>query len=135
MSYQKPLPVLDLWNKPFWEGCKEKRFRIQKCCESGEYWFPPSPISPVTRTEDWEWVEVSGRAKVRSWVVMHQIYFKAFADESPYLIAQVQLDEGPMLITNIVGINSEEIQADMPVEVVFEEVTSEITLPKFQKQM
>lgn len=131
MSYEKPLPLVDLWNRPFWDGCKEKRLMAQKCDASGEIWFPPSPVSPVSRTDAWSWVELSGKGRVWSWVVMHQRYFKGFADEVPYNIAQVKLDEGPMLISNIVGIENSDIEPDMPVRVIFEDITEDFTLPKF----
>jgi len=131
MSYEKPLPSMDHWNRPFWEGCKAGKLMAQKCDESGEIWLPPSPISPVTRTDAWSWIALSGRGRVWSWVVMHQRYFKSFSDDLPYNIAQIKLDEGPMLISNIVGIRNNEIQADMSVCAVFENVTDEITLPKF----
>lgn len=131
MSYDKPLPALDNWTRPFWEACKARRLVAQRCNASGEIWFPPSPVSPVTRTKDWSWVELSGRGKVWSFVVMHQRYFKGFADELPYNIAQVQLEEGPMLITNLVGVANEDIEVDMPVKVVFEDATDDIAIPRF----
>ena len=69
MSYEKPLPLIDLWNGPFWEGCKAGKLMAQKCDQSGEIWLPPSPISPVTRTDAWSWVELSGQGRIWSWVV------------------------------------------------------------------
>ena len=62
---------------------------------------------------------------------MHQRYFKSFSEDLPYNIAQVELEEGPMLISNIVGVANEDIQAGMPVQAVFEDVTDEFTLPRF----
>jgi len=131
MTYTKPLPVVDVWSRPFWEACKQNKLVIHRCNQSGEYFYPCSPISPVTRTHDWSWVEVSGRGKIFSFVVMHQLYFKSFTDDIPYLIAQIQLEEGPMLITNLVGMTREEVKMDMPVQVVFTEATDEITMPQF----
>lgn len=131
MSYDKPLPTLDVWSRPFWEACKDERLIAQKCAVSGEVWWPPGPVSPVTRQEDWDWVDLSGEGTVWSWVIMHQRYFAGFAPEIPYNIAQVRLDEGPILITNLVGVAEEDIRRDMRVRVVFEKATDEITLPKF----
>ncbi|MEM9682950.1 MAG: OB-fold domain-containing protein [Pseudomonadota bacterium] len=132
MSYEKPLPLIDVWSRPFWDACKEKRLIAQQCEESGEIWLPPSPVSPVTRTDAWRWIDLSGNGRVWSFVVMHQRYFEGFADDLPYNIVQILLDEGPMLISNLVGIENDRIEVDMPVEVVFEEATEAITLPKFQ---
>lgn len=131
MSYTKPLPQIDTWNRPFWEACADRRLIAQRCDASGTVWFPPAPVSPVTRTAAWSWVELSGRGTVWSFVVMHQNYFKGFADEIPYNVAQVRLDEGPMLITNIVDAGPGGIEIGMPVRVVFEPCTDAITLPKF----
>ena len=63
---------------------------------------------------------------------MHQRYFAAFEADLPYNVAMVELEEGPRLMTNLIDIDSTQIHCDMPVEVVFEDVTSEITLPKFR---
>jgi uncharacterized OB-fold protein len=69
---------------------------------------------------------------VVSWVVFHQIYFEGFRAEAPYNVALVRLDEGPSLLTNVVGIPNEELTIGMPVSVVFEDATAEVTVPKFQ---
>jgi uncharacterized OB-fold protein len=63
---------------------------------------------------------------------MWQRYFAAFEAEIPYNVAYVELEEGPKLMTNIVGCENEAIYCDMAVEVVFEDVTAEISLPKFR---
>lgn len=131
MDYTKPLPVVDVWSRPFWEACKAHKLIAQKCTQSGEVFFPPAPVSPVTRSNEWTWVELSGRGRIWSWVVMHQLYFKSFADEIPYVIAQVKLDEGPFLVTNLVDVSRDELKIDLPVRVVFADATDTITLPKF----
>jgi len=79
-----------------------------------------------------EWVGVSGRGKLYTWVVIYQRYHPAFAEDLPYNVAMVDLEEGPRLITNIVGCNNEDLCIGMEVEVIFEDVTEEITLPKFK---
>ncbi len=130
-TYAKPLPVVDVWSRPFWAACAEERLTAQRCDESGEVWFPPSPISPVTRTEKWSWVNLSGRGAIYSFVEFHQRYFAGFADDLPYNVAQIKLEEGPYFIANIVGCGNADLAIDMPVTVVFERVTDAITLPKF----
>jgi uncharacterized OB-fold protein len=64
--------------------------------------------------------------------VFHQAYFRGFESELPYNVAEVELDEGPRLLTNLVGVANDDIRAGMPVEIVFEEATAEITLAKFR---
>jgi len=131
MAYQKPLPVIDQWSKPFWEAAKEHRLIVQRCDTSGRTWFPPAPVSPATRDGKWSWVELSGFGRIASWVVFHQRYFAGFADELPYPVVQVDLDDGPSIISNLVNLDGREITVGMRVRVVFEDVTDEISLPKF----
>ena len=67
-----------------------------------------------------------------SWVVFHQSYFHGFDDEVPYNVAEVELEEGPRLLTNLVEVSNDAIRAQMPVEIVFDDVTDEVTLAKFK---
>jgi uncharacterized protein len=131
-GYEKPLPMLTKLNAPYWEGTKKGELRLQKCTECGHHWFPPSAHCPNCVTRTVEWVPVSGRGKVWSWVVMHQRYFKAFADDIPYVVAFIELEEGPMMMSTLVDIDREDIRCDMPVTVVFEEATDEMSVPKFR---
>jgi len=77
---------------------------------------------------------LSGCGRVNSWVVLHQSYFRGFDGELPYNVTEVELDEGPRLLTNLVGISNDQIRGAMRVEIVFEDVTSEVTLAKFRPQ-
>jgi len=79
-----------------------------------------------------DWVRASGRGKVYTWVLIYQRYHPAFAEDIPYNVTMVELEEGPRLITNIVDCRDEDIRLGMEVEVVFEDVTDEVTLPKFK---
>ena len=74
---------------------------------------------------------MSGRGKVFSYVVYHRVYHPGFANEVPYTVALVELEEGPRMISNIVDIASDKVTCDMPVEVVFEDIEDIATLPKF----
>ena len=76
-------------------------------------------------------METSGRGKVFSFIVMHRVYHPAFADKVPYVVAVVQLDEGPRVLTNIVGIPPDQVRCEMPVGVVFEE-RGDMTIPQFR---
>jgi uncharacterized OB-fold protein len=79
-----------------------------------------------------EWVAVSGKGQVYSWTIFHYVYHPAYAKDIPYNVAIVQLDEGPLLHTNIVECKNEDICIGLPVEVIFEDVNGEISLPKFR---
>lgn len=131
-EYNKPLPAISSLNKPYWDGLKNRELRLQRCDECGAIWYPPSPLCPGCWSRKFTWTRLSGRGHVNSWVVFHQSYFRGYDDELPYNVAEVQLDEGPRVLTNLVGIANDRIRAGMPVEIVFDEVTPETTLAKFK---
>jgi uncharacterized OB-fold protein len=131
-EYNKPLPAISSLNKPYWDGLKNRELRLQRCDECGAIWYPPSPLCPACWSRKFTWTRLSGRGRVSSWVVFHQSYFRGYDDALPYNVAEVQLDEGPRLLTNLIGVANDHIRAGMPVEVVFDDVTPEITLAKFK---
>lgn len=132
MTYQKPLPQPNADTKPFWDGCKQHQLRFQKCRDCQHIRWPPSIICPLCYSHDTEWIVASGRGKIYTFAVYHQAFHKAFENDLPYVTAVVELEEGPHLLTNIVGCNPEEIECDMPVEVIWEDINSEFTIPKFK---
>jgi uncharacterized OB-fold protein len=126
------LPALDNWNRPFWEATREKRLVAQECGDCGHVFFPPGPVCPHCLSANLAWRRLSGRGTVESWVVFHQLYYKGFADDVPYNVAMIRLDEGARLFSNIVGTANADIYVDMKVEVTFEPATEELSIPKFR---
>jgi uncharacterized OB-fold protein len=92
-------------------------------------WFPPAGICPHCLSDDTGWQQVSGRGRVYSFVVFHRAYHPAF--ELPYVVAVVELDEGPRLLSNIVDVEPQRIRCGMHVVVKFEDRSPEISVPKF----
>jgi uncharacterized OB-fold protein len=131
-EYNKPLPLISSLNKPFWEGLRNRELRLQKCRGCGEVRYPPAPLCPRCWSRDYQWDKLSGYGRVNSWVVFHQSYYRGYDNELPYNVAEVQLDEGPRLLTNLVNIENSAIRDGLPVEIVYDDVTSEITLAKFR---
>jgi uncharacterized OB-fold protein len=129
---QKPLPRIDEVNQPYWEAVKRHELFLQKCRECGHYRYPPGETCPSCLSDRLEWVKASGRGTVYTWTVFHQVYHPAFAKDVPYAVVAVELEEGPKLLTSLVDYPVENIKIGMPVEVVFDEVTEEITLPRFR---
>ncbi len=130
-DYLKPLPPITNLNRPYWEGLREGVLRMQRCSACHKIWYPPSPVCPQCWSTDHAWAALSGRATVNSWVIFHQAYLKGYDDEVPFNVAEVTLDEGPRLMTNLVGIDNGHIEMGMAVEIVFDTVTDEVTLAKF----
>ena len=127
----KPLPQITSLDRPFWEHARRHTLTLQRCSSCGRCRYPASPVCAFCESDGHEWVPVSGRGRVLSWVVFHRCYFPSFADEIPYNVAIVTLDEGVNFVSNILAPN-ETLRRDMPVEVTFEDVTPEISIPKFR---
>ena len=130
-DYLKPIPVPSKETKPFWEATRQKKLVMPRCTSCGAYRFPVSRHCRACGKEGHEWVEVSGRGKVFSFITYHRHYHPGWANELPYVVGLIELEEGPRIISNIVGIEPEKISCDMPVAVRFEPITPEIALPKF----
>jgi uncharacterized protein len=131
-QYQKPLPEIQPWSKPFWEGTKAHKLLIQECKECGQKIFYPRKFCPECWSADLTWSEASGRAKIFSCSTTLAGVEERFEADLPFVLALVDLEEGIRMMTNIVNCNPEEVRIGMDVEVVFEDVTDEITLPKWK---
>ena len=105
---------------------------IQRCNTCDRAYFYPRPFCPNCFSFDTEWFEASGRGTLYSFVI-NQRPPPGFGTE-PYVIAVVELEEGPRMMTNLVGVepDPENISCDAPVEIVYDDVTDDVTLPKFR---
>lgn len=105
---------------------------IQRCTTCGAGIWPIKSRCDNCLSPTVTWVQASGKATLYSFVLMHQIYHPGFASEVPYNIAQVDLEEGLRILTNIVGCSNADLQIGMPLEVTFEDITDKVMLPKFK---
>jgi uncharacterized OB-fold protein len=128
----KPIPQPTLETTPYWEGCRQHQLRIQRCSDCGQYQFFPRLYCSRCFGERVEWVNATGRASVLSYTVVRRPVSPAYADEIPYVVALVRLEEGPQMMTNIVECTPEEVKIGMAVEVVFDDWTETISIPKFR---
>jgi uncharacterized protein len=132
-GYEKPLPEFRPETKPYWDACKRHEFVLPKSKTTGEFFFYPRAVSPgADMTQDIEWVKASGKAKVWTFAIHNMGPTPAYRNEPPYVVALVETQEGVKMMTNIVGCNPKDVHIGMDVEVVFDDVTSEVTLPKFK---
>ncbi len=129
---KKPLPVVNPWAKPFWEGARERKLLIQKCKDCEKFIFYPRIVCPYCFSENVEWVEASGKGTIYSYTVVVNNAPSAFIDDMPYVVAIIKLEEGVQMLSNIVDCEPSELKCDMPVEVTFEKLNDEFTLPKFK---
>jgi len=132
MDYNKPLPRPNADNKPFWDACKNHQLKFQKCHQCGLVRWPAALICPGCHSDQSEWIEVSGRGKVYSFAIYHQVFHPGFEGEVPYVTASIELEEGPRLLSNVVNCRPDQVYCEMPVAVLWEDVNPDISLPKFQ---
>jgi hypothetical protein len=130
-EYKKPIPAVTPEMKPFFDAAKRHQLVVQRCTQCGTYRFPAREICSNCLSRAAEWVAVSGEGEVFSYNVMHQVYHPGFADEVPYAVVVIKLKEGARMNSNLVGVKPHDIKIGMPVRVVFEDITEEVTLPKF----
>lgn len=128
--YDKPLPVVSEANRLFWQATVAGRLVLPHCRQCGNVWFPPSGRCPRCLSADVDTRQASGRGRLWSWIIMHRRYIKGF--EPPYLVAFVELEEGPMLMSTIAGADPNQLCCDMLLEVVFEPATRDMSIPKFR---
>jgi uncharacterized protein len=128
----KPAPRASAESLPFWEGVKEKKLLLQHCRSCNQFWFPPSARCRHCLSADFAWEESSGQGRIYTFVVYHRLYHPGFEDELPYVVAIIELDEGPKLLSNIVRAPWEDVRCDLPVRLVFENDGRNPLLPKFE---
>jgi uncharacterized OB-fold protein len=131
-SPARTLPKTTPETQHFWDGCKAGELRLQRCTACAQSYFPPRPFCPKCGGREVEVYAASGRATLFSYVINHRT--RPVIGTEPHSIAVVALEEGPRMMTNIVGCpqTPEALQLDMPLEVTFAEQTDEISLPFFQ---
>lgn len=132
---QKPLPVPDQDTRPFWEACREHELRAQRCTSCGRFRWPPQSFCPGCYSWEYEWTLLPGTGRVKSFSVVHHSAVPPFQSELPYVVAVIELDGtgGHVnLMSNVVGCPWEDVAVGMGVQVVFNDLSSEISLPQFR---
>jgi uncharacterized OB-fold protein len=119
--------------REFWEGAKRHELRIQRCLDCKRAYFYPRPFCPHCASRNVEWFTASGKGTLYSYVIVHRGP-PGFQDWLPYVIAVVQLQEGPRMMSNVINVEPapEHLPPDLPLEVTWEQQSDDITLPLFQ---
>lgn len=128
---EPPMPELTDLNRPFWESLADDVLVLQRCDACGHFRYPISELCPECLSPDATWTPMSGRGTVFSTIVFHEVYHPAFADKVPYNVSLVRLDEGPILVSNVVGPEPADVAVGDQVEIVFDRVTPDVTIPRF----
>ena len=133
-GYNKPVPVPQVESDFYWEKCKEHELWLRYDNDAQQAYFYPRDISPITFSRNTTWVQASGKATLYTYAIVHRPFHPGFVGDVPFVTAMVELEEGPIMPTNIVmdDPTPEKLQIGMALEVVFEDITDDISLPKFQ---
>lgn len=127
-----PQPMADAIHLPWWEAAAEHRLVVQRCTACGRTRIPPAPVCAACRSDEAEWQEVPGRGEVFTYTVVHRPI--AAKQELPFVIAVIALEGsgGLRMISNLVDVAPEDIEIGMPVEVVWEDMSEDLAVPRFR---
>ena len=123
--------------RPFWEGTLSEELRVQVCNACGTKQLPGSACCTSCLSQDLRWERASGLGTVFSFTIVRHPFHPTFADQVPYVVADIRLEEGPIVTSNVTGVDVDEVRIDMPVDVWFDEQTEDafhqpLRLPKFK---
>ncbi|MBK6659070.1 MAG: Zn-ribbon domain-containing OB-fold protein [Proteobacteria bacterium] len=131
-TYDKPLPDITALTRPFWDGLREHRLVLQACARCHTVRHYPRPVCDRCYSMESVWVTGSGHGTLHSWTVNHHPFHFAFKRESPFITATVDLAEGVRMQAPLRDADAQTLKMGMPVELIFEDMTPELTLPAFR---
>ena len=126
-----PAPERNPLNTPYWDSLAGGALSFQRCSSCGHAWLPVRSECPHCLEADWAWEAATGGAKLISWVVYHTAFHPAFANRLPYTVAVVELDDGPRLLSNVLGVDAgSPLTIDQRLRLVIED-ESGTAVPRF----
>ena len=131
--YTKPLPVMHGLTQEFYDWCRQGELRFQRCSECGTWRHVPREMCAECGSFRWDWDRSSGRGTIFTWTVVVRALHPAFKESVPYAPVVIEMEEGVRVLSEVVDCSPDELEIGMPVEVAFELVTPEVTLPKFRR--
>ena len=129
-AYTRPIPQADDESREFYDGAKRHELMLMRCTNCRAWRLPSRPRCPDCWSTETAWERASGRGTLYSFGVMHQ-KFPGFADDAPYTYAIVELEEGPRIVSNVVGVADADVRVDMPLVAYFDDVSDDTTLVRF----
>lgn len=129
---RRPLPVRTPLTAPFWDSADKEELALPWCKRCDQTHFPPSPRCPHCLEDEMQWRPASGKATLISWVVFHRSYWDGVENDLPYNVCLVELEEGPRMLSNLVGEAAEKPAYRMPLRVSFTKRYPDLILPVFE---
>lgn len=125
--FPRPTPE----TQAFWDACRKHKLILQRCAQCSELQFYPRIICTNCGGNDLEWVEASGQGRILTFSIVRRAVSEAYAADVPYVVALITLDEGPTMMSNVVQCDPETLKNGERVQVLFEDWSEDITIPKF----
>jgi uncharacterized OB-fold protein len=126
--FPRPTPETET----YWQGCRDHQLLLQFCVQCKEFQFYPRIICARCASDKLEWVKAAGQGTILTFTIVRRAVSEAYAADVPYVVALIQLDEGPTMMSNIVQCAPEALEIGNPVQVVFEDWSEEISIPLFR---
>jgi uncharacterized OB-fold protein len=126
-----PKPVANGDSLPYWNGARAQKLLIRKCQDCGELHFMPRLLCPTCWSENLEWVEAKGKGTIHSFTIIRRASSADFASQVPYVVALIDLEEGPRMLTNILGKDALSASIGDSVQVTFEDRGDGAMIPQF----
>jgi uncharacterized OB-fold protein len=125
----------DQWTAPFWAAAAEHRLVCAQCRNCGRYRMPPGPFCPRCRSQEVDWPQLSGRGTVYTYTIVTHAVAPALRDHVPYAVAAVSLPDadGVRLLGNVVGVDSDDLAVDLPVQVEWADIRDGVSVPRFTR--
>ena len=132
-EYNKPLPGMDGLTKEFYDFCKSEDLHFQRCSGCNTFRHVPREVCAQCNSFDWEWVRSSGKGTVYTWTVVVRALHPAFVEDTPLAPVVVEMEEGVRLLATMLDCPPDELEIGMPVNIAYEAVTDDVTLPRFRR--
>ncbi len=132
-NYSLPLPVLIGLHKEFYDHCKNQALHFQRCDECETFRHVPREMCAKCGSWNWSWVPSSGRGRIFTWTVVERPMHAAFVDACPYAPVVIEMEEGVRLLSEVSDVAPGDLEIDMQVAIHYDDVTDEVTLPKFKR--
>lgn len=135
MGYQKPIPLKNQDNSPYWDAADRHELSLQRCDSCHEYAHPPGPSCAKCGSTELSWVSLGNdvKASIYSYVISYRPFLPGFQDDLPLIIAQAELDEVPQvkITCNVLQCKPEDIEIGMPVQMIWEDIVEDRALPQW----
>ncbi|HEV2122756.1 MAG TPA: Zn-ribbon domain-containing OB-fold protein [Chloroflexota bacterium] len=130
----RALPQPDPVTQPYWDSLRRHALQLQRCNACGRFVFYPRAACPACLNGTLEWVPASGRGTLYTYTIVHRAPSPEFQAQTPYIVALVDLEEGVRLLTTLVNVppDPDQVNIGMPLEIVYDDLNLEITLPRFR---